>query len=439
MKITVIGSGYVGLVSAACFADLGNHVTCLDQDKTKIRSLKKGSIPFHEPGLANMVTKNISSNNLSFTNSYKQAIHFSSTIFISVGTPQYKNGRPNLKYLLSCIDSIIKHYKQEKTDRVLHLFIKSTIAPGTIKKINKKIRDHRLAKSLVISSNPEFLKEGDAINDFLKPDRIVIGSNNNESIKIAESLYRPICWKSNRVQIVSPESAEIIKYASNAFLATKISFINEIARLSDAVGADIEEIRKGIGADERINPNFLYAGLGFGGSCFPKDVSGLRHTFKEFKIDSQLANATLQTNKEQINYFVKKIQSYYGKNLKNSQLAIWGLSFKPNTDDIRESKAIELIEILSSKVKFLMLHDPIALENAKNELKHVKNIRLHKSAKSALRNSDGLILCTEWKEFWSPPLKDLLLLNKKVIFDGRNIMDKDLLIQNGFKYFGIGK
>ncbi len=439
MKITVIGSGYVGLVSAACFADLGNHVTCLDQDKTKIRSLKKGSIPFHEPGLANMVTKNISSKNLSFTNSYKQAIHFSSAIFICVGTPQYNNGRPNLKYLISCIDTIIQHYKQEKTDRVLHLFIKSTIAPGTIKKINKKIRDHRLDKSLVISSNPEFLKEGDAINDFLKPDRIVVGSNNNESIKIAESLYRPICWKSNRVQIVSPESAEIIKYASNAFLATKISFINEIARLSDAVGADIEEIRKGIGADERINPNFLYAGLGFGGSCFPKDVSGLRHTFKEFKIDSQLANATLKTNKEQINYFVKKIQSYYGKDLKNAQLAIWGLSFKPNTDDIRESKAIELIEILSSKVKFLMLHDPIALENAKNELKQVKNIKFHKSAKSALRNSDGLILCTEWKEFWSPPIKDLLLLNKKVIFDGRNIMDKDLLIKNGFKYFGIGK
>jgi len=439
MKITVIGSGYVGLVSAACFAHLGNHVTCLDQDKTKIRSLKRGSIPFYEPGLANMVTKNISSNNLSFTNSYKQAIDFSSTIFVCVGTPQYNNGKPNLKYLISCIDTIIKNYKQEKTDRVLHLFIKSTIAPGTIKKINKKIHDHHLDKRLVISSNPEFLKEGDAINDFLKPDRIVIGSNNNESIKIAESLYRPICWKSNRVQIVSPESAEIIKYASNAFLATKISFINEIARLSDAVGADIEEIRKGIGADERINPNFLYAGLGFGGSCFPKDVSGLLHTFKEFKIDSQLANATLKTNKEQINYFVKKIQSYYGKNLENSQLAIWGLSFKPNTDDIRESKAIELIKTLSPKVKFLMLHDPIALENAKNELKQVKNIKFHKSAKSALRNSDGLILCTEWKEFWSPPLKDLLLLKDKVIFDGRNIMDKDLLVKNGFKYFGIGK
>ena len=439
MKITVIGSGYVGLVSAACFADLGNHVTCLDQDKTKIRSLKKGSIPFHEPGLANMVTKNISSKNLSFTNSYKQAIHFSNTIFICVGTPQYNNGRPNLKYLISCIDTIIQQYKQEKTDRVLHLFIKSTIAPGTIKKINKKIHDHRLDKSLVISSNPEFLKEGDAINDFLKPDRIVIGSNNNESIKIAESLYRPICWKSNRVQIVSPESAEIIKYASNAFLATKISFINEIARLSDAVGADIEEIRKGIGADERINPNFLYAGLGFGGSCFPKDVSGLAHTFQEFKVDSKLAKATLETNKSQIEYFISKIKHYYKKDLKNTQLAIWGLSFKPNTDDIRESKAIELIKRLSPKVNSMMLYDPIAIENAKKELSHITNIKFLNSAKSTLKNSHGLILCTEWKEFWSSPIRDLSLLENKVIFDGRNIMDKDLLINNEFKYFGIGK
>lgn len=439
MNITVIGSGYVGLVSAACFADLGNHVTCLDQDKSKIQSLNKGKIPFYEPGLASIVTKNISSNNLSFTSSYKQAITFSNVIFICVGTPQNNNGRPNLKYLISCINTIINQYKKEKTDRYLHLFIKSTIAPGTIKKINAKIEDQGLENRLLISSNPEFLKEGDAINDFLKPDRIVIGSHNAESIKIAKTLYRPICWKSNRVQIVTPESAEIIKYASNAFLATKISFINEIARLSDAVGADIEEIRKGIGADERINPNFLYAGLGFGGSCFPKDVSGLVHTFKEFKIDSQIARATLETNKEQTNYFVKKIQSYYGTNTQNIQLAIWGLSFKPNTDDIRESKAIELIKRLSSKVKFLMLYDPIAANNAKNELMKLKNIKFHKSAKSALRNSDGLILCTEWKEFWSPSLKDLSLLKNKVIFDGRNIMDKDLLIHNGFKYFGIGK
>jgi UDPglucose 6-dehydrogenase len=439
MNITVIGSGYVGLVSAACFADLGNHVTCVDQDKAKIRSLHIGKIPFHEPGLAHMVSKNISSNNLLFTHSYRQAISFSNVIFICVGTPQYNNGRPNLKYLISCIDTIIKHYKKENIDKPLHIFIKSTIAPGTINRINKKINYHGLAQKLLVSSNPEFLKEGDAINDFLKPDRIVIGSNNAESIKIAESLYRPICWKSNRVQVVSPESAEIIKYASNAFLATKISFINEIARLSDAVGADIEEIRKGIGADERINPNFLYAGLGFGGSCFPKDVSGLAHTLKEFRIESKLANATLQANKEQINYFVKKIQSYYGKNLKDMQLAIWGLSFKPNTDDIRESKAIELIRRLSLKTKSLMLYDPIAIKNAKNELKNIPNIKFHKSAKSTLRNSDGLILCTEWKEFWSPPLKDLSLLKKKVIFDGRNIMDKDFLIQNGFKYFGIGK
>jgi len=439
MNITVIGSGYVGLVSATCFADLGNNVICLDQDKAKIKFLQKGDIPFYEPGLSNMVTKNISSNNLSFTNSYKQAISFSDVIFICVGTPQYNNGRPNLKYLFSCIETIVKHYKKENKNRLLHLFIKSTIAPGTIKKINKKIQHQGLEKMLIVSSNPEFLKEGDAVNDFLKPDRIVIGSNNAESIRIAESLYRPICWKSNRVHIVSPESAEIIKYASNAFLATKISFINEIARLSDAVGADIEDIRKGIGADERINPSFLYAGLGFGGSCFPKDVSGLVHTFKELKIDSQIANATLQTNKEQINYFVNKIKSYYGKDLKNTQLAIWGLSFKPNTDDIRDSKAIELIRILSSKTKSLMLYDPIATKNAKYELSQLLNIKFHKSAKSALRNSDGLVLCTEWKEFWSPSFRDLSLLKKKVIFDGRNIMDKDSLTQKGFKYFGIGK
>lgn len=439
MNITVIGSGYVGLVSATCFADLGNQVICLDQDQAKIKSLQNAKIPFHEPGLSDLVSKNISSNNLTFTTSYKQALAFSNIIFICVGTPQYKTGKPNLKFLMSSLDTIIRQYKKENSDTPLHLFIKSTIAPGTISKIQQKIYYHGLAEKISISSNPEFLKEGDAINDFLKPDRIVIGSNCAESIKIAESLYRPLSWKSNRVQIVSPESAEIIKYASNAFLATKISFINEIARLSDAVGADIEEIRKGIGADERINPNFLYAGIGFGGSCFPKDISGLAHTYQEFKVDSKLAKATLQTNKRQIEYFISKIKQYYKKDLKNTQLAIWGLSFKPNTDDIRESKAIELIKRLSPKVNSMMLYDPIAIENAKKELSHITNIKFLNSAKSTLKNSHGLILCTEWKEFWSPSIRDLSLLEDKVIFDGRNIMDKDSLINNGFKYFGIGK
>jgi UDPglucose 6-dehydrogenase len=439
MNITIIGSGYVGLVSAACFADLGNNVLCLDVDKKKIQSLQNSKIPFYEPGLSDLVSKTIASNNLKFDSTYKEAISFSDVLFICVGTPQYKNGNPNLKYLKSCINSIVEQYKKEHADKLLHLFIKSTIAPGTIKKLQKKIQDHGLEKKLLISSNPEFLKEGDAINDFLKPDRIVIGSNFMESIKVAETLYRPICWKSNRVQIVTPESAEIIKYASNAFLATKISFINEIARLSDAVGADIEEIRKGIGADERINPNFLYAGIGFGGSCFPKDVSGLAHTFKKFNVDSELTHATLKTNKKQTDYFAQKIQVYYGKNLKNKQLAVWGLSFKPNTDDIRESKAIELIKKLSPKVKTLMLYDPIATNNAKAELLSIANIQFHQSAKSALRNSNGLILCTEWKEFWSPSMDDLSPLKEKVIFDGRNIMDKNLLIENGFSYIGIGK
>lgn len=439
MNITVIGSGYVGLVSAACFAELGNHVLCIDLDKKKINALKDSKIPFYEPGLSDLVSKNVSSNNLVFQSSYKEAISFCDALFICVGTPQYRNGKPNLEHVISCINAIASQYKKEKEDKILHMFIKSTIAPGTIKKLQKKIKGHGLDNKLLISSNPEFLKEGAAINDFLKPDRIIIGSSFDSSIKIVEALYRPLCWKSNRFQVVTPESAEIIKYASNAFLATKISFINEIARLSDAVGADIEEIRKGIGADVRINPNFLYAGIGFGGSCFPKDVSGLAHTYKTYNIDSDLTQATLSTNAKQLAYFINKIQIYYGQNLRNKKLAVWGLSFKPGTDDIRESRAIELVIKLSSKVKTLMLYDPIATANAKNELARITNITFHKSAKSALNNANGLILCTEWKEFWSPTIDDLSPLKEKVIFDGRNIMDKNFLINNGFTYIGIGK
>lgn len=440
MKISVIGSGYVGLVTAACFAELGNKVTCIDISKQKIQSLKQSKIPFYEPGLENLVEKNLKCKNLSFTSKYADAIE-EKIYFICVGTPQRKSGSANLDYLFAAIDSLLKEFQQGiDQDSKRHIFIKSTIPPGTIRKIEKKVLLKKLNFSVSISSNPEFLKEGSAVNDFMKPDRVVIGSDSNTAKKICKELYKPIIWKSNRFIETTPESSEIIKYASNAFLATKISFINEIAKLTDFYGGDINEIRSGMGSDVRINPNFLYAGIGFGGSCFPKDLTGLIHSFKKAKINPELIKATVNVNNEQKEYFLSKIYKLYSpKELSKKTITIWGIAFKSNTDDIRESVGIKIVKTLSPKVAKINIYDAIAIKNAKNELSNLSNISFNKTLASSVKNSHFLVITTDSKEFWSFDHDLLTTLQDNRIFDGRNMLDIDAMNALEIEYFGIGR
>jgi len=439
MNISIFGCGYVGLVTAACFSDLGNKVTCYDNDKSKIISLNRAKVPFYEPGLDELILKNAQKNKIKFTSDIKKCLVDSHIFFICVGTPQKRTGEPDLTFIKKCMQSIFSSVSKD-THIKKHIFIKSTVPPGTIQYFQNLIDEKKLSNKFSISSNPEFLKEGTAINDFMKPDRVVVGSLDHEAIEVSKKLYRPILWKSDRLLIVKPESSETIKYASNAFLAMKISFINEIAKLSDVVGADINEIRRGIGLDSRINPNFLYSGIGFGGSCFPKDVRALSHSFKKNNLTGYLVDATIKVNELQIRHFLKKIHNVYSKKeLKTKTFAIWGQAFKPNTDDIRESVGIKLVEYLSPIVKELKIFEPVALKNTKSKHKNISNIKYVKSAGSALKQSHALIICTEYREFWNYETNQLLKLKDKNIFDGRNILDKESLEALNINYFGIGR
>ena len=445
MKISIIGTGYVGLVTGACFADLGFYVCCAETAPKKLESLNKGIVPFYEPGLEEMVDRTIKSGHLLFTSNKEKPTHFADIIFICVGTPQNHDGKPNLDYLeeyflqlISVIKKDIDFMENPKAHK--HLFIKSTIPPGTISHLNKILEINHLKDKLIISSNPEFLKEGSAIRDFMRPDRVVIGSTNIESIQIAKELYRTILWKTDRMLVTTPESAEIIKYAANSFLAMKISFINQIARLSDAIGGDIHEIRKGIGMDERINPHFLYAGLGYGGSCFPKDVNGLEYVLNQNQLSGDLITATNKVNKEQVDYFLNKIFTFYNpEELQDKEFAFWGLAFKPNTDDVRESVAIKLIKLLAPKVKKIYAYEPIAFQNASLELENFKYIILVDSAQEATAEAHALVIATEYSEFWNINPEIFEHLKDKCIFDGRNILDKEKIESAGIKYFGVGR
>ena len=445
MNISIIGTGYVGLVTGACFASLSNSVTCFDIDPKKIRLLQKGIIPFYEPGLENLVKTQKNNKSLKFSLSTKKSISFADVIFICVGTPQSKGGNLDLKYIMDYVDSLCNILSQDKlflsnAKARKFIYIKSTIPPGTIKLLVKTLKKFHLDSKIFISSNPEFLKEGSAIQDFMKPDRVIIGASHPMAINIGKDLYRPILWKSDRMLITSPESSEIIKYASNSFLAMKISFINQIARLSDSVGADIHDIRKGVGMDERINPHFLFAGLGYGGSCFPKDVKALEYILKKNNIPADLSSATMKINSDQLAYFFNKILRFYqDKTIANKEFGFWGLAFKPNTDDIRYSSAISLVKLLAKKVKKIRVYEPIAYKNASDELKDFSNIIFVKTPEAAITNSDSLVIATEYAEFWNYPGENLLQLRDKCIFDGRNIMDKENMESFGLKYFGIGR
>lgn len=427
MRIAVVGTGYVGLVAGACLADLGNEVICVDIDEAKIQALGKGEIPIYEPGLEGVVKKNIQDKRLSFTTDSKKAIEDSQIIFIAVGTPQSDDGTAELKYVFQVAETIGKNANEPKI-----VVDKSTVPIGTAKKVQEKIMEFSKHKVSVVS-NPEFLREGSAVKDFLEPDRIVIGSDDQEAVKIIKELYKPLNCE---ILVTTPESAEMIKYASNAFLATKISFINEIANLCERVNADVEDVAKGMGLDKRIGKQFLNAGAGYGGSCFPKDVKALQKIAQDNGLTLKIVRETENVNKAQKVIPVVKLKNEVGS-LENKKIVLFGLAFKPNTDDMREASSIEIIKALQKENANVIALDPIAKENAK---KIFPDLKLESSPYEACKGADAIILITEWNEFKELDFEKIgKEMNSKVLIDGRNALKKLKLEDNGFTYIGIGR
>tara|TARA_B100000963_G_scaffold358304_1_gene382605 strand:+ start:1203 stop:2507 length:1305 start_codon:yes stop_codon:yes gene_type:complete len=433
MNITVIGTGYVGLVTGACLAEVGNKITCLDTSSTKIEKLQNGEMPIFEAGLEELVSRNTGEGNLGFTTEYAKACT-NSIFFICVGTQDDGTGKPDLRSLYSVVQSLSDHIESNSV-----IFIKSTVPLSTNYKVEMQLNNLLKAKniSVKVGSNPEFLKEGVAVNDFMRPDRIIIGSTDEEVIDIARKIYKPFGWLKDKTIIMSRESAELTKYASNSFLATKISFMNEMSRIAEEIGANIHDVRKGMGSDPRIGEAFLYAGLGYGGSCFPKDINALIDLADELKVPSRILDATRNTNLSQVEFLVKKVQMHT-HNLESKTAAVWGLAFKPNTDDIRESMAIKFVKELSKHCRKIKAYDPVANINAESELSNLKNVEIVDAKDKAIDGSDFLVLCTEWKEFWSPGISTLRNLKERRVFDARNIMDKDFIESEGIEYHGIG-
>jgi UDPglucose 6-dehydrogenase len=430
MNITVIGLGYVGLVTAVSFANMGYRVHGIDINKKTIKKINSGSSPIYEKGINELIEKYLNKSfDVSSTYSNVKLLE-SDVIFLCLPTPSQKSGKPNDSFLVNATNTLI----QKKISNVKALIIKSTVAPGT----NEKLRNIFLKQKidLPIISNPEFLREGSAIYDFNYPDRIIAGIRQNKEKRVIESIYRPVSRKKNKIIFTSPEEAEIIKYASNAMLANKISFMNEVSMICDITNSDINNIRIGIGADNRIGSDFLYAGLGYGGSCFPKDIEALKWYKKKYGLKTGLIEATAKINKNQIPRIIKKMQDFYGSKLIEKKIAVLGLSFKPGTDDIRESPAIQFIKVLAPLVQKVIAYDPQAISNTKNILS-IKNISYVKTKKAALKNIDSIVIATEWKEFWNYDDEELSKIKDKVIFDTRNILNKAELQKSGFKHIGL--
>lgn len=434
MKISFIGTGYVGLVSGTCMAEMGNEVICADIDKEKIAKLKKGAMPIYEIGLEELVARNVKEGRLSFTTDIKKAVQEAEVVFNAVGTPpDKKTGQADLRYIFAVAESFGKHLNGYKI-----LVNKSTVPVGTAEKVREMIKKHNKKNfEFDVVSNPEFLREGAAIKDFLNPDRVVVGVSSEKAGKIMEKIYRPVARAGRPVMVTDVKSAEIIKYASNSFLATKISFINEIANFCEKVGGNVKEVAKGMGMDSRIGPKFLQAGTGYGGSCFPKDVKALIHTGKENGHKFQVISAVEDVNNKQ------KLKAYEllkkaVKNFKGKIIAIWGLSFKPRTDDTREAPAIYVINKLIEQGSKVLAFDPVAEENMKKEIRSA-TVKYFPNPYEALKDADALIIMTEWDEFRSPDfVKMQELMKGKTIVDGRNILDKEEAENAGFDYWGVG-
>jgi len=438
MNITIIGCGYVGLVSGTCLSDIGHNVICIDINKNKINSLKKGIIPIYEDGLEKMIAFNTKKKRLSFTTSYKEAISHSDIIFLCVDTPSNKDGTADLTSIKNTCVSISKHMTSNKI-----IVEKSSVPVGTsdmiYKIISTNLRKNNKKLNFDVVSNPEFLKEGSAIIDFMKPDRIIIGIDDIKLKPIFDEIYLPFNRKFDKIQYMDIKSAELTKYAANAMLATKISFINEIANIADKLGVDIENIRKGIGADKRIGTEFLYPGCGYGGSCFPKDIKALISTSKANKYNAKLLRSVDEVNDAQKEILSQKISSHFKNKLSGKTFGVWGLAFKPNTDDVRFAPSINLIDYLLANQAIVNAYDPIA--SIKKSLKHKsRNYKEVSTAIKAIKSADGLIICTEWKEFWSLDIKLFLKYMKQpTIFDGRNIFSPQKMRDSGIIYYGIGR
>lgn len=431
MKVSVFGSGYVGLVTAVCLAETGNNIINIDVDSKKINLLKKGVPTIYEKGLEELLLRNLQEKRLEFTTNAKKAVEESDIIFVAVGTPSSEDGSCNLSYVFECVETVKKYANAPKI-----LVLKSTVPVGTAKRAKEIVNDCKY--KIYVCSNPEFLKEGVAIDDFMKPDRVVVGADDNYVFETMRELYAPFVRNERPIIFMDNESAEMTKYAANALLALKISFMNEVALLCEKVGADVEMVRKGVGADQRINYAFLFPGVGFGGSCFPKDVKALVHLANTAGFDFKLAKATLEVNERQKHELSAKVINYFGKNLKQLTFAVWGLSFKPNTDDMREAPSITIIHDLLSLGAQIQAFDPKASKEA--EKIFGDKIKICSDSYGALKGADALLIITEWGEFRNPDFQKIKsTLKNPVIFDGRNIYSKEKLKMLGFKYFGIGR
>ena len=432
MEISIIGTGYVGLVQGACFADTGNSVVCMDIDEKKISNLKKGIIPIYEPGLEEMVRRNSQEERLEFTTSLKAAVERGKVIFLCLPTPQSDDGSADLTRVLAVVDQVAMYTNEYKI-----LVSKSTVPVGTVDRI-RQIMKKKGKQEVDVVSNPEFLKEGSAVEDSLKPDRIVIGSKSKRAISVLMDVYAPFVRTGNPIMVMDERSAEMTKYAANSFLATKISFMNELANLCDKSGADIEWVRKGMGSDPRIGQRFLFAGVGYGGSCFPKDVKALVKTAQEHEYEFKILRAVDEVNERQKRLIVKKMLRHFNNQIQQKVITLWGLSFKPQTDDIREAPAVVIINALLELGAKIRAHDPIAIP--KMRALFGGKVEFFDNNYDALKGADALAVITEWNEFRRPDFDRMKSLMKRpVIFDGRNIYDPKLMKEKGFVYFGIGR
>lgn len=439
MRITIIGTGYVGLVSGACFADFGNDVICLDLNADKIALLNKGGIPIYEPGLAALVARNRDAGRLRFTTDVTQSVAHGAVQFIAVGTPSDDDGSADVHHVLDAAKNVAKYMDEHKV-----IVDKSTVPVGTAERVQAvmqealRVRDADISFSVV--SNPEFLKEGAAVEDFMRPDRIVIGSGDEQAIAIMRQLYAPINRVHDRLIVMDARSAELTKYAANAMLATRISFMNELANLSEKLGASIELVRKGIGSDPRIGYKFLYAGCGYGGSCFPKDIKALQHIAGEYGMPLTIVDAVEKVNRTQKQRILDKIRTRFGEQLDGTRFAIWGLSFKPNTDDMREAPSRVVINGLLARGATVCAYDPVAMDEAQRVMAREQGISYAKSPVDALDGADALIIATEWKEFRSPDFEAIKTrLKQPVVIDGRNLYEPAMMRDLGIEYLSIGR
>ena len=432
MKLCMIGTGYVGLVSGTCFSDLGNKVICADIDKNKINKLNSNKIPIYEPGLEELVKKNFDQKRLSFTTDIISAIKDSDIIFICVGTPtKKKSNTADLKHVFQAVNLIAQNINKYKI-----IVTKSTVPVTTGDKIEKIIKSKNRKKKFDVISNPEFLREGEAIRDFVYPDRVVVGTKSKKANKIMKSLYLPIIKKDSRYFNTSRRGAEMIKYASNAFLATKISYINELANLCEKISVDIKDVSMGMGLDQRIGERFLRAGPAYGGSCFPKDTRALVDTADKFKISLSIIKNVIKSNENRKNLLLQKIHNIIGKNIKKKKITFLGVTFKPNTDDMREASSLKMIPYLSKKGALINYNDP---SGKKNILDKIKNVKFHKNISSACYKTDLIIIHTEWNDFKSLNFKNLVKKKNFIVYDMRNIYSPEKMFKNRIKYFGIGR